>query len=89
MSNNESNLNMNTDSNGQPTVSLFEKIKNFKELNLIIIIFVICVIMTFASPYFLTWDNIEAVLLSFTTNGIVVIGMTVMLIVVGIDVSVG
>ncbi len=66
-----------------------EKLKNFRELNIIIIIAVIFVIMSFASPYFLTWGNIEAVLLSFTTNGIVVIGMTVMLIVGGIDISVG
>lgn len=74
---------------GLSKVSFMEKLKNFRELNLIIIIFVICVIMTFASPYFLTWANIEAVLLSFTTNGIVVIGMTIMLIGGGIDISVG
>jgi len=76
-------------SSGERALTFAGKLKNFKELNLIIIILVICVIMSFASPYFLTWDNIEAVLLSFTTNGIVVIGMTVMLIVGGIDVSVG
>ena len=74
---------------GLSKVSFMEKLKNFRELNLIIIIFVICVIMTFASPYFLTWANIEAVLLSFTTNGIVVIGMTIMLIGGGRDISVG
>ncbi|MGE5493842.1 MAG: hypothetical protein ACM3S4_00840 [Burkholderiales bacterium] len=49
-----------------------EKLRNFSELNLIIIIAVIFIIMSFASPHFLTWPNIEAVLLSFTTNGIVV-----------------
>ena len=70
-------------------VSTFDKIKNFKEINLLVIITVICIIMSFASPYFLTWSNIEAILLSFTTNGIVVIGMTLILIVGGIDVSVG
>ena len=90
---NETNLNINPDNRnnqiGMQNATFIEKLKNFKELNLIIIIFAMCVIMSFASPYFLTWDNIEAVLLSFTTNGIVVIGMTVMLIVGGIDVSVG
>ena len=70
-------------------VSIFDRIRNFKEINLIVIICVICIIMSFASPYFLTWSNIEAILLSFTTNGIVVIGMTLILIVGGIDVSVG
>lgn len=90
--NHESNVNIGSDGSingGIGKETLAEKLKNFKELNLIIIIIAICVIMSFASPYFLTWDNIEAVLLSFTTNGIVVIGMTVMLIVGGIDVSVG
>ncbi len=45
--------------------------------------------MTFLSPYFLTWENIKAVMLSFATEGIVVIGMTIMLVVGGIDLSVG
>jgi ribose transport system permease protein len=70
-------------------VSIFDKIKNFKEINLIVIITVICIIMSFASPYFLTWSNIEAILLSFTTNGIVVIGMNLLHIVGGMDVFVG
>ncbi len=71
------------------TKTFADRIKDFKELNLIIIILVIGVIMSFASPYFLAWDNFETVLLSFTTTGLLVIGMTVMLIVGGIDISVG
>ncbi len=86
----ESKMNIKTNRKNSLTMAvLIKKLRNFRELNLILIILVICIIMSFASPYFLTWDNIEAVLLSFTTNGIVVIGMTVMLIVGGIDVSVG
>ncbi len=85
-SNNQPKLNIQRDMQKNTFLGM---LKNFKELNLIIIIFAICVVMSFASPYFLTWGNIEAVLLSFTTNGIVVIGMTVMLISGGIDVSVG
>ncbi len=45
--------------------------------------------MSFASPYFLTWDNVRAMLLSFSIEGIVVVGMTILLIVGGIDLSVG
>jgi ribose transport system permease protein len=36
----------------------------------------------------MTWDNISSVLMSFSTDGIVVIGMTLILIVGGIDLSV-
>ncbi len=66
-----------------------QKLKDFRELNLLLIIAVVSIVMSFASPYFLTWGNIEAMLLSFSTEGIVVIGMTIMLIVGGIDISVG
>lgn len=66
-----------------------EKFKNFREGNLIIFILLVGVVMTFLSPYFLTWENIKAVMLSFATEGIVVIGMTIMLVVGGIDLSVG
>jgi ribose transport system permease protein len=62
---------------------------NLREAGLILIIAVLCVVMSFASPHFLTWDNIRAMLLSFAIEGIVVVGMTVLLIVGGIDLSVG
>jgi ribose transport system permease protein len=45
--------------------------------------------MTFASPHFLTWGNFRAMLMSFSIEGIVVVGMTILLIVGGIDLSVG
>ncbi len=87
--NNESNLNIKPDSNVTQNSAFWSKLKNFKELNLVIIILVIFLIMTFASPYFFAWSNFETILLSFTTTGLLVIGMTVMLIVGGIDISVG
>jgi ribose transport system permease protein len=60
-----------------------------REFGLLAIIALLFVVMTFASPYFLTWGNIRAILLSFSIEGIVVIGMTILLIVGGIDLSVG
>ncbi len=45
--------------------------------------------MSFASPHFLTLGNIRAMLMSFSVEGIVVVGMTILLIVGGIDLSVG
>ncbi len=69
--------------------SLVGRFEGFREGTLILIIIFICVVMSFASPYFLTWQNIKAMLLSFSTEGIVVVGMTIMLVVGGIDLSVG
>ncbi len=65
------------------------QIKSLREAGLLLIIAALCVAMSFASPYFLTWDNVRAMLLSFAIEGIVVVGMTVLLIVGGIDLSVG
>ncbi|MCP4398456.1 MAG: ABC transporter permease [bacterium] len=70
-------------------MNAIEKLKGFREGTLFLIIFIICVIMSFASPYFLTWQNIKAMLMSFSTEGIVVVGMTIMLVGGGIDLSVG
>lgn len=69
--------------------SIFSQLKEIREMNILLIIAFVCVIMSFASPYFLTRENIEAVVLQFSTEGIVVIGMTILLIVGGIDVGVG
>lgn len=66
-----------------------KRLGNMREAGLLIIIVALCVVMSFASPHFLTWDNIRAMLLSFSIEGIVVVGMTVLMIVGGIDLSVG
>lgn len=62
---------------------------NMRELGLILIIAALSIAMSFASPYFLTWNNFRAMLMSFSVEGIVVVGMTILLIVGAIDLSVG
>ena len=62
---------------------------NMRELGLVLIILALCVVMSFASPYFLTWTNLRAMTMSFAVEGIVVVGMTILLIVGAIDLSVG
>jgi len=69
--------------------NVFRAIRSFREGTLILIILFVCVIMSFVSPFFMTWPNIKAILLSFSTEGIVVVGMTIILIVGGFDLSVG
>ncbi|TIU60667.1 MAG: ABC transporter permease, partial [Mesorhizobium sp.] len=60
-----------------------------RETGLILIIAVLFAVMSFASPYFLTWDNMRAMAMAFAVEGIVVVGMTILLISGGIDLSVG
>lgn len=60
-----------------------------REAALVIIVLTLFVGLSFLSPYFLTWGNIRAVILSFSTEGIVVVGMTILLIAGGFDLSVG
>lgn len=74
---------------GADAMSLTHKLVRMREAGLLFIIALLCVGMSFASPHFLTWDNIRAMLLSFSIEGIVVVGMTILLIVGGIDLSVG
>lgn len=69
--------------------SFFRRIQKMRELTLILIIVFLFVVMSFASPYFLTFANMKAMMLSFSTEGIIVVGMTLLLIVGGIDLSVG
>lgn len=60
-----------------------------RETGLILIILALFIAMTFASPYFLTWNNMRAMSMAFAVEGIVVVGMTILLISGGIDLSVG
>jgi ribose transport system permease protein len=69
--------------------NFFKAIRGFREGTLILIILAVCIIMSFVSPYFFTWPNLKAILLSFSTEGIVVVGMTLILVVGGFDLSVG
>jgi ribose transport system permease protein len=60
-----------------------------RETGLTLVILVLFLVMSFASPYFLTWENMRAMTMAFAVEGIVVIGMTILLISGGIDLSVG
>ena len=55
----------------------------------ILVILLLFAVMSFASPYFLTWENMRAMTMAFAVEGIVVVGMTILLISGGIDLSVG
>jgi ribose transport system permease protein len=60
-----------------------------REAGLVLVILLLFAVMSFASPYFLTWENMRAMTMAFAIEGIVVVGMTILLISGGIDLSVG
>ncbi|WP_401491879.1 ABC transporter permease [Streptomyces sp. NPDC091377] len=66
-----------------------ERFLKMRETGLIVILLALVIAMSLASPHFLTWENMEAMAMAFAVDGIVVVGMTVLLISGGIDLSVG
>jgi ribose transport system permease protein len=69
--------------------SLLSRLFGARETGLVLIILTLFVIMSFASPHFLTWTNMRAMTMAFSVESIVVVGMTILLISGGIDLSVG
>jgi ribose transport system permease protein len=61
----------------------------FRELSLILVLLVFGILMSMASPVFLTWPNLEAILLSLSVEATIAIGMVILLISGGLDLSVG
>lgn len=60
-----------------------------RETGLLVIILLLFAVMSMISPYFLTVENIRAMAMAFAVESIVVVGMTILLISGGIDLSVG
>lgn len=60
-----------------------------RETGLLLIILALFGVMSVISPYFLTVENIRAMAMAFAVESIVVVGMTILLISGGIDLSVG
>ena len=61
----------------------------YREFTLVLVLFVMTLIMTLVSPVFLTRANIEAILLGLSVEATIAIGMVILLISGGLDLSVG
>ena len=61
----------------------------YREFTLALVLFVMTVLMTLSSPVFLTKANIEAILLSLSVEATIAVGMVILLIAGGLDLSVG
>jgi ribose transport system permease protein len=73
----------------EPRVQWWAPAIKARETGLIVIILTLFTVMSFISPYFLTVDNLRAMSMAFAVESIVVVGMTILLISGGIDLSVG
>ena len=61
----------------------------FRELSLILVLLIFGIIMSLVSSVFLTWPNLEAILLSLSVEATIAVGMVILLISGGLDLSVG
>lgn len=66
-------------------LQLFE----FREAGILVILILACAILSVASPYFLTVANLTNVVRQFSMTAIMAVGMTMVIITGGIDLSVG
>lgn len=69
--------------------SLIARLSGARETGLVLIILALFLIMSVASEHFLTWPNMRAMAMAFSVEAILVVGMTILLISGGIDLSVG
>jgi len=54
-----------------------------------LVLLLLCAAMAVTSPYFFTWDNIRDILTDTSVNTIIAVGMTFVIVIAGIDLSVG
>jgi ribose transport system permease protein len=69
--------------------SRLRRLTDFREFMILLVIIVAAIAMTAASHLFLTKDNLLVILLGLSVESIVAIGMTVLLVSGGFDLSVG
>jgi ribose transport system permease protein len=70
-------------------MSFIKRMLNVREFMIFFIVILLGVCLTFASPYFLTTQNLLAVLLGLSVEAIIAAGMTILLVSGGFDLSVG
>lgn len=69
--------------------SIARKVVQTRELTLLVVILVIIVVMTQLTPFFFTMANFRAVTIGMVPTAIIVVGMAILLVSGGFDLSVG
>lgn len=67
----------------------FRRLAAQREFIMLLVIIVFAIIMALASPIFITWLNLEAILMALSVEATIAIGMVILLISGGLDLSVG
>jgi ribose transport system permease protein len=67
----------------------FKRLASFREFVLLLVIIAFTIVMTMASPIFITRLNIEAIVLALSVEATIAVGMVILLISGGLDLSVG
>lgn len=80
---------MTLDGGAEHTGGGLRRIASFREFVIVAIILAAVVGMSVASPDFLTFNNLSVILLAISVQAIVAIGMTILLVSGGFDLSVG
>jgi ribose transport system permease protein len=78
-----------TESRSNDLLLALRRLTAFRESVLVLVIVAFTIIMTMASPIFLTRLNIEAILLALSVEATISVGMVLLLISGGLDLSVG
>lgn len=68
---------------------VIQRIFAFREAGILVIFILLCIALSLVSPYFLTVDNLTNVVRQFSMIAIISVGMTMVIITAGIDLSVG
>lgn len=66
-----------------------KKIRKLREFNICLILISVCLLISLFSEYFLKTENLMGIAKSFSTTAIMALGMTMVIVVGGIDLSVG
>ena len=74
---------------GEPAAGALRGLFAAREAGVLAALVVLCVLLSFASPYFFTLRNVFNVLQGMSTIGIMAVGMTMVLVAGGLDLSVG
>ncbi len=70
-------------------VEMIKNVLRVREMVMVILILLAGVLMSIISPYFLSWTNFVAISRGFAMEGLVVVGMSILLISGSFDLSVG
>lgn len=70
-------------------LSRLRQLAALREFILLLVIVIFTVMMSFASPVFFSWLNLEAILMALSVEATIAVGMVILLISGGLDLSVG